>query len=166
MDSLVAIGTGSAFLYSLVMTMGIPKNPMNAHHLYYESAAVVVTLVMLGKYMESRSKGKTSEAIRKLMELAPDTAVLYENGVEKERKTELVLPGQHILIKPGSRIPLDGTVVRGSSSVDESMLTGEGRPSRKGTGGYSHWRESMNYNGAMEVEVTRTRKRHHPFQDY
>ena len=74
MDSLVAIGTGSAFIYSLVMTIGIFKNPMNAHHLYYESAAVVVTLVMLGKHMESRSKGKTSEAIRKLMELAPDTA--------------------------------------------------------------------------------------------
>ena len=84
MDSLVAIGTGSAFIYSLVMTVRIPQNPMNAHHLYYESAAVVVTLVMLGKYMESRSKGKTSEAIRKLMELAPDTAVLYENGMERE----------------------------------------------------------------------------------
>ena len=155
MDSLVAIGTGSAFLYSLVMTMGIPKNPMNAHHLYYESAAVVVTLVMLGKYMESRSKGKTSEAIRKLMELAPDTAVLYENGVEKERKTELVLPGQHILIKPGSRIPLDGTVVRGSSSVDESMLTGESVPVEKELGD-TVIGGSMNYNGAMEVEVTRT----------
>ena len=82
MDSLVAIGTGSAFVYSLVMTLGIPADHMKAHQLYYESAAVVVTLVMLGKYMESRSKGKTSEAIRKLMELAPDTALLYENGVE------------------------------------------------------------------------------------
>ena len=128
---------------------------MNAHHLYYESAAVVVTLVMLGKYMESRSKGKTSEAIRKLMELAPDTAVLYENGVEKERKTEMVLPGQHILIKPGSRIPLDGTVVRGSSSVDESMLTGESVPVEKELGD-TVIGGSMNYNGAMEVEVTRT----------
>ena len=110
MDSLVAIGTGSAFLYSLFMTFTVSSNPMNAHHLYYESAAVVVTLVMLGKYMESRSKGKTSEAIRKLMELAPDTAVLYENGTEREVETASVRKGQHLLIKPGSRIPLDGIV--------------------------------------------------------
>lgn len=107
---------------------------MNAHHLYYESAAVVVTLVMLGKYMESRSKGKTSEAIRKLMELAPDTAVLYEDGMEREVETSSVTLGQHILIKPGSRIPLDGILVQGSSSVDESMLTGESVPVEKQVG--------------------------------
>ena len=118
MDSLVAIGTGSAFIYSLVMTFGIPGDHMKAHQLYYESAAVVVTLVMLGKFMESRSKGKTSEAIRKLMELAPDTAILYENGMEREVETSLVSVGQHILIKPGSRIPLDGILVQGSSSVE------------------------------------------------
>ncbi len=153
MDSLVAIGTGSAFIYSLAMTIAIPNNHMNAHHLYYESAAVVVTLVMLGKYMESRSKGKTSEAIRKLMELAPDTAVLYEDGQEREVETASVLAGQHILIKPGSRIPLDGILVRGSSSVDESMLTGESIPVEKETGD-SVIGGSMNYNGAMEVEVT------------
>ena len=88
----------------------------------------MVTLVMLGKFMESRSKGKTSEAIRKLMELAPDTAILYENGMEREVETSLVSVGQHILIKPGSRIPLDGILVQGSSSVDESMLTGESIP--------------------------------------
>lgn len=153
MDSLVAIGTGSAFIYSLVMTARIPQNPMNAHHLYYESAAVVVTLVMLGKYMESRSKGKTSEAIRKLMELAPDTAVLYEDGVEREVETSSVTLGQHILIKPGSRIPLDGILVQGSSSVDESMLTGESVPVEKQVGDRVIG-GSMNYNGAMEVEVT------------
>ena len=153
MDSLVAIGTGSAFIYSLVMTVRIPQNPMNAHHLYYESAAVVVTLVMLGKYMESRSKGKTSEAIRKLMELAPDTAVLYEDGMEREVETSSVTLGQHILIKPGSRIPLDGILVQGSSSVDESMLTGESVPVEKQVGDRVIG-GSMNYNGAMEVEVT------------
>lgn len=155
MDSLVAIGTGSAFLYSLVMTCSIPKNPMYAHHLYYESAAVVVTLVMLGKYMESRSKGKTSEAIRKLMELAPDTAVLYYNGVEQEIETALVQTGQHILIKPGSKIPLDGIIVTGSSSVDESMLTGESIPVEKKVGD-SVIGGSMNFNGGLEVEVTHT----------
>ena len=153
MDSLVAIGTGSAFIYSLVMTLGIPGDHMKAHQLYYESAAVVVTLVMLGKFMESRSKGKTSEAIRKLMELAPDTAILYENGTEREVETSLVSVGQHILIKPGSRIPLDGILVQGSSSVDESMLTGESIPVEKQPGD-SVIGGSMNYNGAMEVEVT------------
>ncbi|MFR5602215.1 MAG: heavy metal translocating P-type ATPase [Lachnospiraceae bacterium] len=153
MDSLVAIGTGSAFLYSLYMTLTIGSNPMHAHHLYYESAAVVVTLVMLGKYMESRSKGKTSEAIRKLMELAPDTAILFEDGVERDVETSQVRVGQHILIKPGSRIPLDGVVVNGSSSVDESMLTGESIPVEKQIGD-SLIGGSMNYNGAMELEVT------------
>ena len=154
MDSLVAIGTGSAFLYSLFMTFTVPSSPMNAHHLYYESAAVVVTLVMLGKYMESRSKGKTSEAIRKLMELAPDTAVLYEDGVEREVETAAVRKGQHLLIKPGSRIPLDGVVISGNSSVDESMLTGESIPVEKQAGD-TLIGGSMNYNGAMELEVTR-----------
>lgn len=153
MDSLVAIGTGSAFIYSLVMTFGVPDNHMRAHQLYYESAAVVVTLVMLGKYMETRSKGKTSEAIRKLMELAPDTAVLYENGAEREVETSQVGVGQHILIKPGSRIPLDGVLTSGSSSVDESMLTGESIPVEKQAGDRVIG-GSMNYNGAMEVEVT------------
>lgn len=155
MDSLVAIGTGSAFIYSLFMTVSIPADSMHAHSLYYESAAVVVTLVMLGKYMESRSKGKTSEAIRKLMELAPDTAVLYENGEESEIETALVKKGQHLLIKPGSRIPLDGIVAGGSSSVDESMLTGESIPVEKKTGDELIG-GSMNYNGAMEMKVTHT----------
>lgn len=156
MDSLVAIGTGSAFIYSLCMTWLILQGDHSkTHSLYYESAAVVVTLVMLGKYMESRSKGKTSEAIRKLMELAPDTAILYENGVEREVETSSVATGQHLLIKPGSRIPLDGIVVRGNSSVDESMLTGESIPVEKAEGD-NLIGGSMNYNGAMEMEVTHT----------
>lgn len=155
MDSLVAIGTGSAFLYSLVMTGKAFRDPTAVHSLYYESAAVVVTLVMLGKYMEGRSKGKTSEAIRKLMELAPDTAILLENGVEREVETSFVKTGDHILIKPGSRIPLDCIIVKGSGSVDESMLTGESIPVEKGVGD-SLIGGSMNYNGAMEAEVTHT----------
>lgn len=154
MDSLVAVGTGSAFLYSLVMTVQAFKDPMAAHHLYYESAAVVVTLVMLGKYMEGRSKGKTSEAIRRLMELAPDTAILIEDGAEHEVATNTIAVGQHILVKPGNRIPLDGTVVKGSSSVDESMLTGESIPVEKEPGDELIG-GSVNYNGAMEIEVTR-----------
>lgn len=155
MDSLVAIGTGSAFLYSLVMTAWIPGHPIGVHHLYYESAAVVVTLVMLGKYLEGRSKGRTSEAIQKLMELAPDTAILYENGVEREVETSAVSVGFHLLVKPGNRIPLDGIVVKGEGSVDESMLTGESVPVEKKEGSPLIG-GSMNYNGAMEMEVTHT----------
>ena len=155
MDSLVAIGTGSAFLYSLVMTVLIPEHPEYAMNLYYESAAVVVTLVMLGKYLESRSKGKTSEAIRKLMELAPDTAVVIRDGQEREVKTEEVKKGDLLLIRPGSRIPLDGIVERGSGSVDESMLTGESIPVEK-TAGDEVIGGSINYDGALRVRVTHT----------
>ena len=155
MDSLVAIGTGSAFLYSLIMTILIPNNPHHAHNLYYESAAVVVTLVMVGKYMEGRSKNKTSEAIRKLMELAPDTAIVVRDGVQTEVPVEQVNLGEIILIKPGSRVPLDGVVVEGVTSIDESMLTGESIPVEKSVddeaiGG------SVNYQGAIMVKVLRT----------
>ena len=153
MDSLVAIGTGSAFVYSFVMTIGIPMNPANAHNLYYESAAVVVTLVMLGKFMEGRSKNKTSEAIRKLMELAPDTAIVIRDGEQVEVPVQQVIIGETILIKPGSRIPLDGIVLEGSTSVDESMLTGESIPVEK-AGGDEVIGGSVNYQGAVTVKVT------------
>jgi len=153
MDSLVAIGTGSAFIYSLIMTIGIPSNPESAHNLYYESAAVVVTLVMLGKYMEGRSKNKTSEAIRKLMELAPDTAIVIRDGEQVEVPVDEVTIGETILIKPGSRIPLDGVILEGSTSVDESMLTGESIPVEK-TNGDEVIGGSVNYQGAVSVKVT------------
>lgn len=154
MDSLVALGTGSAFIYSLIMTILIPGNPAMVHNLYYESAATVVTLVMVGKYMEGRSKNKTSEAIRKLMELAPDTAIVIRKGEQLEVPVEQVVRGELILIKPGSRIPLDGIVIEGSTSVDESMLTGESIPVEKEVddeviGG------SVNYQGAITVKVMR-----------
>ncbi len=153
MDSLVAIGTGSAFLYSLVMTISIPMSSHAVHNLYYESAAIVVTLVMVGKYMESRSKKKTSAAIRGLMELAPDTAIVLRTGNQVEVPVKQVVVGELILIKPGSRIPLDGIVVEGSTSVDESMLTGESIPVEKTVediviGG------SVNYHGAVTARVT------------
>jgi Cu+-exporting ATPase len=153
MDSLVAIGTGSAFVYSLVMTILIPKNGAHAHHLYYESAAVVVTLVMLGKYMESRSKNKTSEAIRKLMELAPDTAIVLRDGEQREVPVEMVKKEELLLVKPGSRIPLDGVVVEGISTVDESMLTGESIPVEKNVGDVVIG-GSVNYQGAFQMRVT------------
>lgn len=154
MDSLVALGTGSAFIYSLIMTILIPSDSSYVHNLYYESAATVVTLVMVGKYMEGRSKNKTSEAIRKLMELAPDTAIVIRKGEQMEVPVEQVVRGELILIKPGSRIPLDGIVVEGTTSVDESMLTGESIPVEKDVddeviGG------SVNFQGAITVKVMR-----------
>ena len=154
MDSLVALGTGSAFLYSFVMTIVIPHDHTCVHNLYYESAAMVVTLVMVGKYMEGRSKNKTSEAIRKLMELAPDTAIILRNGEQKEVPVEQVVRGEMILIKPGSRIPLDGVVMEGTTSVDESMLTGESIPVEKEVDD-EVIAGSVNYQGAIVVKVTR-----------
>lgn len=155
MDSLVAIGTMAAFLYSLVMTVLIPQDTHHVHQLYYESAAVVVTLIMLGKYMEKRSKGKTSEAIKKLMALAPDTAVRLTDGVEKEVPVEELVPGDIIVLRAGSRIPLDGIVTAGSGSVDESMLTGESLPVEKSEGSEVIG-GSLNYDGMFQVRVTRT----------
>lgn len=157
MDSLVAIGTGSAFLYSLVMTIRIPQDAMAVHHLYYESAAVVVTLIMLGKYMESRSKGKTSEAIKKLIALAPEKSILLRDGKEVMVDTDEIAVGDILLIRPGNKVPLDGIVIEGESSVDESMLTGESIPVEKGRedtviGG------SLNYNGTLQIQVTHVGK--------
>lgn len=153
MDSLVAVGTGSALIYSLVMTVGIPKHPDHVHQLYYESAAIVVTLVMVGKYLEGRSKNKTSEAIRKLMELAPDTAVLLVDGEQREVPVGSVRIGDWLLVKPGSKVPLDGVVVEGHTSVDESMLTGESIPVEKEPGAQVIG-GSVNYQGAVTVQVS------------
>ncbi len=154
MDSLVALGTGSAFLYSFVMTILIPTRADSVHNLYYESAAMVVTLVMVGKYMEGRSKNKTSEAIRKLMELTPATAIVLRKGEQQEVPVEQVMRGELILIKPGSRIPLDGVVTEGTTSVDESMLTGESIPVEKSCGDEVIG-GSVNFQGAVIVRVTR-----------
>ena len=153
MDSLVAIGTGSAFLYSLVMTFLIIKDTACVHQLYYESAAVVVTLVMFGKFLEARSKNKTTEAIRKLMELTPDLAIVIRDGEQREVLTEFVKTDEVLVIKPGSRIPLDGIVIDGSTSVDESMLTGESVPVEKCVGD-AVIGGSVNYQGAIMVRVT------------
>lgn len=154
MDSLVALGTGSAFIYSIVMTVSILQDAKHVHHLYYESAAIVVTLVMVGKYMEGCSKNKTSEAIRKLMELAPDTAILVEDGKQREVPVGQVKKGDVILIKPGSKIPLDGVILTGETTVDESMLTGESIPVEKAMGSELIG-GSVNYQGAVTLRVTR-----------
>jgi Cu+-exporting ATPase len=155
MDTLVAIGTGSAFLYGVYATVMIYLGEFGyAEQLYFESAAVVITLVMLGKYLEAVSKGKTSEAIKKLMGLKPNTAVVIKDGVEMEVPLDEVAVGDIVLVRPGSSVPVDGTVIEGISSVDESMLTGESLPVEKHpgsavTGG------SINGEGLLKFQVTR-----------
>ncbi|MGL5346598.1 MAG: heavy metal translocating P-type ATPase [Peptostreptococcaceae bacterium] len=138
MDSLVAIGTLAAFLYSLYTTYKLGTSDMTVghshHQLYYESAGIIIALILLGKYLESRSKGKTSEAIKKLMGLQPKTAIIIKDDKEIEISIEEVEVGDIILVKPGSKIPVDGEVVEGHTSIDESMLTGESMPVEKNIG--------------------------------
>lgn len=154
MDSLVAIGSSCSFLYSLYLTYLLPYNAHNVHHLYYESAAVVITFIMVGKFLESRNKEKTKGAIKKLMELAPDTALLVSNGETREVDTKTLKIGDVVLVKPGAKIPLDGVVADGSGGVDESMLTGESLPVEK-TAGSEVIGGSISYNGALYVKITR-----------
>lgn len=135
MDSLVAIGTTAAFTYSIYSTV-LAFMGLNPHgdNLYYESAAVIITLVQFGKYLEARSKGKTGEAIKKLMGLQPKTATIIQNGEEKEIKISDVKVDDIVLVRPGEKIPVDGEIIEGYSSVDESMLTGESIPVEKSVG--------------------------------
>ncbi len=155
MDSLVALGSSASFLFSLYMTFMISDNPHHAHHLYYESAGIVVSLVMMGKHMEARSKLKTTEAIRKLMELAPDTAVFVKaDGSVMEVPTSTVNVGDTLLVRPGSKVPLDGKVIKGESAVDESLLTGESMPVEKSEG-HEVIGGSLNQQGALYMTVTR-----------
>jgi Cu+-exporting ATPase len=155
MDSLVAIGSSAAFLYILAIFFLLTDQPELVNGLYFEASAVVVTLVSLGKHMEEGSKRKTTGAIKKLMELAPDTAILVQsNGTQKEVPTKSLNTGDMVLVKPGSKIPLDGIVTDGVGGVDESMLTGESMPVEK-TVGSEVIGGSMNQNGALTVRITR-----------
>ena len=154
MDSLVAIGSACSFAYSIVMTFLISDHPHTyVHNLYYESAAIVLTLVSLGKFLESRNMQKTKGAITALMQLAPDTAVLANTG--REVPTKNLKTGDLVLVKPGARVPVDGIVTEGESSVNEAMLTGESLPVEKQAGSEVIG-GSVNQNGALYVRVTRT----------
>ena len=153
MDSLVAIGSSCSFLYSLVMTYLLSDNGHLVHNLYYESAAVVLTLISVGKFLESRNVQKTKGAITRLMELKPDVAVLADTG--KEVPTASLKVGDVILVKPGEKIAADGDVVKGSSSVNEAMLTGESLPVEK-EAGTQVIGGSINQDGVLYVSVTRT----------
>ncbi|WP_319370164.1 heavy metal translocating P-type ATPase [uncultured Ilyobacter sp.] len=154
MDSLIAMGTGAAIVYSLYGTYMISRgNVEYARVLYYESAVVILALIMLGKYLENVSKGRTSEAIKKLMGLQPKKANLIKNGDIVEIDIEDVEKGDILLVKPGESIPVDGEVTDGNSSVDESMLTGESIPVEK-TPGSKVVGASINKNGSINMKAT------------
>jgi Cu+-exporting ATPase len=129
MDVLIAMGSSVAFLYSLPVTFG-----WLAGHVYFETAAVIITLIRLGKFLEARAKGRTSEAIKKLMGLRAKTAQIIRDGVETEVPIDEVMVGDVVIVRPGEKIPVDGVVVEGRSAIDESMLTGESLPVDKGPG--------------------------------
>ncbi|MCS7071546.1 MAG: HAD-IC family P-type ATPase, partial [Anaerolinea sp.] len=140
MDTLIALGSGAAFIYSIGVLVDDALNRVFArelgigHHVYFETAAVIITLITLGKLLEARAKGKTSEAIRRLMGLAPRTAVLLDGDSEREVPIETVVLGDVLVVRPGERIPVDGIVIDGRSSVDQAMLTGESLPVDKRVG--------------------------------
>ena len=156
MDSLIAIGTSAAVLYSLYSTYRIVQGDVGQamHGLYFESAGMILALILLGKYLEALSKGKTSEAIKKLMGLAPKTALIIVEGQEIERKIEDVVVGDVILVKPGSKIPVDGEVIQGETTIDESMLTGESMPVSKRSGN-KVYAASINKNGVIQFRATK-----------
>ncbi len=158
MDSLIAMGTSAAVLYGIFATVNIFNGHHEyAHHLYFESAAVIITLITLGKYLESVSKGKTSEAIKKLIGLAPKTAMIVRDNKEIKIPIEEVEVGNIIIVKPGEKMPVDGEVVEGFTSVDESMLTGESIPVEKSIGD-NIIGASINKNGTIKYKATKIGK--------
>ena len=135
MDTLVALGVGTAYLYSLVVSIFIwTGKPVLGHSLYYETAAFLITFILLGKWFEAIAKGRTSDAIRKLIGLRPKTAIVIRDSKELEIPIGEVILGDIVIVKPGQKVPVDGVVVDGDSSVDESMVTGESIPVEKKTG--------------------------------
>jgi Cu+-exporting ATPase len=153
MDSLIAIGTSAAVLYSLTGLWRIFSGETHAaDSLYFETAGVIITLILLGKSLEAVSKGRTSEAIKKLMGLAPKTAILLRDGAETEIPIDAVEIGDILIIKPGAKIPVDGTVLEGRSAIDESMLTGESMPVDK-TVGDAVYAATLNTTGTLRFRA-------------
>jgi len=155
MDSLVAMGTTAAILYSVYQVINIlTGNLHGAPHLYFETAGVIITLILLGRSLEAKSKGKTSEAIKKLMGLSPKTAQVIKGGKEYEVPIEEVELGYRIIVRPGEKIPVDGVVLEGNTSIDESMLTGESIPVEK-IQGDNVYGATINKNGIIQFEATK-----------
>ena len=151
MDTLVALGSGAAFLYSLYLTVEIFDGGMA--HLYYESAVMIITLVSVGKYLESRSRERTNDAVNGLRKLVPSTANVIVDGKEMTKAVSELVIGDVLIIRPGERVPTDSTIMSGNGSLDESMLTGESLPVDK-TVGDQVFGGTINTNGSIRAEVS------------
>ncbi len=152
MDVLIAMGSSAAYLYSIPPALGLFEA-----HVYFETAAVIITLIRLGKYLEAKAKGQTSESIKKLMSLRPKTAHVLRHGEEIEISVDEVVTGDILLVRPGEKIPVDGVVIEGRSSVDESMLTGESMPVEKAPGDEVIG-ATLNKLGLLKFEATKVGK--------
>lgn len=158
MDVLVALGTSAAYFYSLYLTItSMGRVGDHQVELYYETSAILITLILLGKLLEARAKGRSSEAIKKLMDLQAKTASVIREGKEQTIPVEQVVVGDQLIIKPGEKIPVDGVVLEGNSSVDESMLTGESLPIDKKHGDMVIG-ATVNKNGRLVMEATKVGK--------
>ncbi len=158
MDVLVALGSSTAYLYSIPVTLGLLGNTMegmgSGYHVYFETAAVIITLIVLGKLLEVRAKGQTSAAIKKLMGMRAKTARVVRNGVEADIPVEQVMVGDVIIVRPGEKIPVDGMVLEGSTTIDQSMITGESLPIERGVGDEVIG-ATLNKQGLIKFQATR-----------
>lgn len=158
MDVLVALGTSAAYFYSVYLVLdSLQHGETHMLGLYFETSAVLITLILLGKVFEARAKGHSSDAIKKLMNLQPSIAIIEENGQTREIPIESVQKGDILLIKPGASIPVDGVVLSGSSAVDESMLTGESLPVEKAQND-EVFAATINANGALRIKAAKIGK--------
>ncbi|HLR71924.1 MAG TPA: heavy metal translocating P-type ATPase [Pseudogracilibacillus sp.] len=157
MDVLVALGTSAAYFYSLYESVKTIGNPVYVPHLYFETSAILITLILFGKYLETRAKSRTTHALSKLLNLQAKQARVIRNDEEVMIPIEEVAVEDKLIVKPGEKIPVDGVIVKGRTSIDESMLTGESIPIEKDVGG-SVVGSTMNKNGTIEMEATKVGK--------
>ncbi|PEQ89838.1 copper-translocating P-type ATPase [Bacillus sp. AFS006103] len=157
MDVLVALGTSAAYFYSVYLSFSALGGTAHTVELYYETSSILITLIILGKLFEAKAKGRSSEAIKKLMGLQAKTALIERNGIEQEVPLEEVIVGDIIHVKPGEKIPVDGRIVDGRSAIDESMLTGESVPVDKSIGDEVIG-ATINKNGFLKIEATKVGK--------
>jgi Cu+-exporting ATPase len=159
MNTLIAVGTSAAYIYSVVATLfpRIFTSGGLTPHVYFDTSSAIITLILLGRYLEARAKGQTSEAIKKLIGLQPKTAIVIRDGQEKQIPIEDVLVGDLILVKPGERVPVDGILREGYSSLDESMITGESIPVEKKAGDEVIG-ATINKTGSFQFEATKIGK--------
>jgi len=157
MDVLVALGTSAAFFYSLYESIKWMRGLTNDPHLYFETSAVLITLILFGKYLEARAKSQTTNALSILLNLQAKDARVMRNGKEQLVSIDALQVGDHIIVKPGEKVPVDGVIIKGNSSVDESMLTGESIPVEKHMGDKVIG-ATMNKNGSFTMEATKVGK--------